>query len=59
MLLYKLEHYGVRGITMEWFKRYLSDRQQIASFNSVNLLAKSIYRVSQDSVFVICCLVFT
>ena len=27
---------------MEWFKSYLSDSQQLASFNSVNSLEKSI-----------------
>ena len=50
MLLYKLEHYGVRGITVEWLKSYLSNRQQFASFNSVNSLKQSICGVPQGSV---------
>ena len=30
----KLANYGVRGITNEWFKSYLSDRRQTVSVNS-------------------------
>jgi hypothetical protein len=28
ILINKLEHYGIRGITLDWFKNYLSNRQQ-------------------------------
>ena len=31
--LVKLEHIGVRGITNEWFKSYLSNRKQFALIN--------------------------
>ena len=34
ILLYKLEHYGFRGIVLEWFKNYLSNRKQYVSYNS-------------------------
>ena len=30
LLLCKMERYGIRGITLEWFKSYLSDRSLIA-----------------------------
>ena len=34
ILLHKLEHYGFRGIELEWFKRYLNNRAQYVSYNS-------------------------
>ena len=33
ILLSKLNHYGIRGITNSWFKSYLSDRSQFVSIN--------------------------
>ena len=33
ILVGKLEHYGIRGITNKWFETYLKDRQQFVSIN--------------------------
>ena len=36
ILIKKLEHYGVRGISMKWFENYLSGRKQVVKFNQIN-----------------------
>ena len=36
ILLYKLSHYGFRGVSLKWFENYLSNRKQYVSFNNAN-----------------------
>ena len=36
ILLKKLDHYGVRGISNKWFESYLTDRKQFVSINGFN-----------------------
>lgn len=51
ILLAKLEHYGIRGTSLQWFKSYLSDRQQQVSFNGTLSKFLSIkYGVPQGSI---------
>lgn len=35
ILLYKLQHYGIRGITIKWFNSYLKARKQFVSVGNV------------------------
>ena len=36
ILLKKMNHYGVRGISNVWFQNYLSEREQFVSINGVD-----------------------
>ena len=36
ILLDKLNHYGIRGSSLEWFRSYLSDREQFVEFDNIS-----------------------
>ena len=38
ILLYKLEHYGIRGVALKWLESYLSNRKQFVSINGSTLI---------------------
>ena len=51
ILLDKLEHYGIRGLALDWLKSYLSDRKQFVSINGVNSTPKIMtFGVPQGSI---------
>ena len=51
VLLKKLEYYGIRGISNDWFKSYLTNRQQFVSINGYNSSKQPmVYGVPQGSV---------
>ena len=42
ILLQKLEHYGIREVSLSWFKSYLANRKQYVHLNGVNSEIKNI-----------------
>ena len=51
ILLYKLGHYGIRGIANKWFRSYLTDRNQFTYINGSNSHYNNMnYGVPQGSV---------
>ena len=37
ILLKNLEHYGIRGVALDWFSSYLSERKQCVSVDAIHL----------------------
>ena len=51
VLLKKLECYGIRGVALQWFKSYLSDREQFVNVNNSKSSMKPLkYGVPQGSI---------
>ena len=51
ILLKKLHHYGIRGITNDWFKSYLNNRTQQTKVNdSISEKTEVTYGVPQGSI---------
>ena len=51
ILLHKMDHYGVRGISNIWFQNYLSEREQFVTINGVDSdIVRSVCGVPQGSV---------
>ena len=42
ILLQKLEHYGIRGVALDWFKNYLTGRTQFVKYKTTNSNSLSI-----------------
>ncbi len=42
ILFKKLQYYGIRGQALEWFRSYLTNRQQFVTYGNTNSLTKSV-----------------
>ena len=42
IILAKLSHYGVRGVALEWFRSYLTNRKQFVSMNKIDSSLQSV-----------------
>ena len=43
ILISKLEHYGIKGKTLKWFRSYLSERKQFVSCSDVDKISMRYY----------------
>ena len=51
LLCQKLEYYGIRGIALDWFNNYLSNRKQFVNLNGKDSsLLTVLCRVPQESI---------
>ena len=51
ILLSKINHYGIKGIPYEWFKSYLTNRQQFTTVNNKQSELSSIeFDIPQGSI---------
>ena len=42
ILLLKLEHYGIRGKSLEWFASYLNNRSHFVTLNNISSYTKNV-----------------